>query len=149
MIMWIVWILVGLVGIIATFALVATLVGLSQPKNHTASRRLSLKQSPETIWAVITDHANEPQWQPYTQTVTKLPDRNGNEAWEFKPKGRGSPPMILVTTEKVAPTRMVRTIDDTKQVFSGRWEFTLTPADGGTRLTITEHGGTFLLFPLV
>ena len=134
------WILAGLVGLIVLFALAGFVAGLTQPKDHTASRGLLLKQTPEAIWAVITDYAKEPEWQPHSESVTKLDDRNGNEAWMHKHKGRGNPPMILVTTEKVVPTRLVRTIDDTKQMFTGRWEFALTPADGGTRLTITEHG---------
>jgi hypothetical protein len=74
------------------------------------------------------------------ERVSRLPDIDGKEAWEHKHKGAGNPPMTLITTEKIAPKRLVRTIDDSKKVFSGRWEFDLTPADGGTKITITENG---------
>lgn len=137
---WILVIVGGLVGLIVLFAVVAILVGLRYDKNHVASRSIRLKQTPDAIWAVITDHANEPSWQPHLKSSRRLPDRDGHEVWELQYKGAGNPPMTIETTESVPPHRLVGTIVDAKKVFSGRWEFTLTSADGGTQVTITENG---------
>lgn len=140
MLYWILGILGGLIGLVIVFALVVTVVGTNQPKTHVAARSLEVKQTPEAIWAVITDHASEPAWQPYVQSVKRMPDRDGREVWEVKYKGAGNPPMTLATTEKAPARRMVRTIDDAKKVFSGRWEFEIATSNGGSRVTITEHG---------
>jgi uncharacterized protein YndB with AHSA1/START domain len=130
----------GLIVLVALFALFATLVGKRQPVSHTVSRALRLNQSPETVWPVLADFEGQITWQPFLQSTRRLPDRDGKETWEMKYKGAGSPPMTLVVTESTPPRRLVRTIDDAKQVFSGRWEFDLTPVEGGCRLAITEFG---------
>lgn len=137
---WVLAIVAGFVGLIALFAVVAVLVGLRYDKNHVVSRTIRLKQPCETIWAVISDHANEPAWQPHVKSSRRLPDRDGHEVWELQHKGAGNPPMTLETTASAPPHRLVRTIADAKKVFSGRWEFTLTSAGGGTQVTITENG---------
>ncbi len=140
MLWWILGIIGGLIGLIVLFAIFATLVGMRQSKEHTVSRALTLKQSPEAVWAVISDLAGHTAWQPFLQYVKRLPDRDGKEAWDLKYKGAGAPPMTLVVTEKSPPSRLVRTIDDAKKVFSGRWEFDIKPTSGGSRVAITEHG---------
>lgn len=137
---WIAVICGGLIGLVVLFALLAVVVGLRFEKNHVASRTIRLRQSPETIWTVITDHANEPAWHSRIKTCTQLPDRDGHEAWEVQYKGAGNPPMTLTTTQSSRPNRLVRTIDDSKKVFSGRWEFILAGTPGGALVTITEHG---------
>jgi hypothetical protein len=38
---------------------------------------------------------------------------------------------------------MVTRIADPEQPFGGTWTFELAPADGGTRLTITERGEVY------
>ncbi len=140
MLWWILGIIGGLVGLIVLFAIFATLVGMRQSKDHTVSRALTLKQPPEAVWAVVSDHGGQAAWQPFLQHVKRLPDRDGKEAWELKHKGAGNPPMTLVVTEKTPPRRLVGTIDDAKKVFTGRWEFDLSPVDGGSRVAVTEHG---------
>jgi uncharacterized membrane protein len=137
---WILIIVGGLVGLMLLFAIVAVLVGLRYDKQHVALRSIRVKQTAEAVWEVIRNHGNEPAWQPQLKSVRRLPDHDGHEVWEIQYKGAGNPPMTLETTESMPPTRLVRTIADAKQVFSGRWEFALTPGDGGTQVTITEHG---------
>ncbi len=137
---WLLWILGGLVGLMALFMLLAYLVGLRQPIGHTVSRRLRLGQPPQAVWSIIRDHAREAEWNSRIKSVERKPDQDGHEVWRLHFTGAGNPPCTLETVEAEEPTRMVRTIVDDKKVFSGRWEFVITPADAGSILTLTEHG---------
>jgi len=135
----ILWIVAILVGFLILLGLFITFAGLRHSKHHVVARSIKLKQSPEAIWAVITDHANEPNWQQHMEVSKPLPEDNGKPVWEIRHKGPGNPPMKLTTLESIPPTKLVRRIDDAKKVYSGRWEYVLTPEYGGTKLTITEH----------
>ena len=135
----ILWIVVGLVGFLILLGLFITVAGLRHNKHHVVARSIKLKQSSEAIWGVITDHGNEPSWQPHMEVSKPLPEDNGKPVWEIRHKGPGNPPMKLTTIESIPPTKLVRTIDDAKKVYSGRWEYVLTPEYGCTKLTITEH----------
>lgn len=67
-----------------------------------------------------------------------MPSRAGIDVWqEVYADGET---LILETTERVPPARLVRTIADPDAMFSGRWEYQLAPTGTGSRLTITEHG---------
>lgn len=123
--------LAGLVGLIF-------LVGSWLPRQHVVARSITLDQSTDTIWRTITDFARVPSWQPRVVKVERLSDQHGRETWSETYKG--CPPLILETLESATARRLVRSIADTKKVFSGRWEFDLEPSGGGTRLTITEVG---------
>ena len=130
------WILVILA--ILVFILVAiALAGAMLPREHTVTRSIFLKQTPETVWAVITDHANEPKWRTDVTSIMRLPDRNGHELVEEKYKKGDT--MKVETVESQPPTRLVRDVVD-NPIFSGRWTYELTPQNGGTTVSITEHG---------
>lgn len=137
---WVLWIVGGLVGLIALFMLVAYLVGVRQPMAHDVTRRLRLRQRPQEVWEVLADHAGEPAWYHRVSRVERLPDRDGHETWRLHFKGAGNPPCVLETLEKAPPTRLVRSIVDEKKVFFGRWDFDVAPTDGGSIVTLTEHG---------
>lgn len=132
------WIAAGLIGLLILLGVIITVVGLLHNKQYQVSRSLSLKQSAEAIWSVITNHADEPNWQSHLERSKQLPDENGNPVWEIKHKGQGNPPMKLTTLESVPPTKLVRRIDDAKKVYTGWWEYQLSPESGATKLTISE-----------
>jgi len=46
------WVVIGIAGLAAVVALVA-LIGASLPRNHVASRSLTLRRAPAEIWPVI------------------------------------------------------------------------------------------------
>jgi uncharacterized protein YndB with AHSA1/START domain len=134
--LWI-WILVA-VGIVVGIFAVILLIGCYLPRSHQVTRTLSLKQSPDTLWQVITDYANMPSWHANVLKVEKQPDKNGHEVWKETYKGNYG--LFLETTEQSPPTRLVRTIADDNGPFTGRWEFLVTAVDGGCKLSITEFG---------
>lgn len=131
------WILAG-VGIVGGALLAIFVGGCFLPRSHQVSRTIALQQPPEAVWQTITDFPNAPSWNANVAKIEKMPDRNGHEVWKEDYKNGYT--LTLETTEATPTTRLVRTIADVGGPFTGRWEFVLTPAAGGCRMTITEFG---------
>jgi hypothetical protein len=130
------WLIIVL-AVLMFFLVAVALAGAMLPQRHTVTRTITLKQSPEAVWAVITDHANEPQWRHDLASVTKLADRNGHELVLEKYKNGDS--MKIETVESQAPARLVRDVVD-NSMFSGRWTYTLKAVPEGTSISINETG---------
>ncbi len=130
-------ILVTLAGALGLVALSAA-IGLFLPRDHTASRSLRTRQTPEAVWQTITDFQNEPRWLSEVVSVERLSASDGREVW--RETYRSGDSLTMETVETVPPRRLVRRITDEGGPFSGRWEFEITPLPDGSRLNITEHG---------
>ncbi|MBS1789900.1 MAG: SRPBCC family protein [Acidobacteria bacterium] len=131
------WVL-GLLGLLVLIGIVVIVIGNFLPEQHVASRTLTLRQSPETTWQVITDFANQPKWHPDMKNVERLADRNGHTVWQEEVAGMKIP---LETLETEAPKKLVRRIASDDLGFGGDWEYIITPTiEGGCQLTVTEHG---------
>lgn len=131
------WFLAFLVLVIAV-AVSATIVGTRLPADHVASRTLPVAAPVDTVWALISDFERQPNWRDGLRDVRPLASRAGVDVWEEVYTNGET--MSLATTERTPPTRLVRTIADADEMFSGRWEYDLAPAGSGSRLTITERG---------
>lgn len=131
------WLLL-IAGVIVALIACVGIAGALLPEEHHASRTLVTKQTPETIWAAINDHANEPAWRSDIQNVTSLGDRNGKPVWQENYKDGNK--VALITTESQPPTRMVRELTDLEGPFSGRWEIDIKPTPTGSNVTVTEIG---------
>src|SRR5262245_813906 len=117
---------------------VVLVIGYRLPREHVASRTLVSKQSPEALWAVITDHAREPSWRPGLKKVERTWDARRWEVWRETYSSGDT--LSLATAEFQPPARMVRLITDENIPFGGRWEYKVEPEKGGgSRLTITEY----------
>jgi uncharacterized protein YndB with AHSA1/START domain len=126
-------------GLLAGLVSVATIVGCFMPRRHVAARTLTLRQPPPAVWAVIRDGQTYPEWWGLIKSVTRLPDRDGKEVWQLDYKDGNR--FELRVDEADEPRRLVLRIDDAKKLFEGTWDYALEPAgDGGSRLTLTEHG---------
>lgn len=131
------WIL-GIVGVLVLAGIIIFLIGSFLPEDHVASKTLTLRQPPETVWQVISDFANQPKWNPEMKSVERLPDRNGHAVWQEEMSGMKIP---LETLETEAPKKLVRRIASEDLGFGGDWEYIITPTiEGGSQLTITERG---------
>lgn len=131
------WI-IGIVGLLVLAGIVVFIIGSFLPENHVASKTLTLKQSPETVWQVVTDFASQPKWNPEMKSVERLADRNGHAVWQEEMSDMKIP---LETLETEAPKKLVRRIASDDLGFGGDWEYMITPTgDGGCQLTITENG---------
>jgi hypothetical protein len=110
--------------------------GAMLPLGHIASRKMKLNQTPEAVWQAINTHPEE--WRPELKSIAKLPDSNGHPAWQEEYKDGMK--LILQDTESIPPKKLVRTVHDSGNMFSGQWIFEITPVPGGSVLQITERG---------
>lgn len=134
--MWLLWIGGGLVALIVVLALAFALIGRGVPSEHVASCSVRLKQSPESVWAVIADVAAYPSWAWNVSRVEKLADRSGHDVWK-QVMGRNA--FVLETTRIEPPRLLERTIAEDK-MFGGTWTYELVQEVGGTRVKLTERG---------
>jgi uncharacterized protein YndB with AHSA1/START domain len=133
------WIFLGL----AAVAIVVLVIGWLLPKDHAAARVGRYHQTPDQIWAAITDVDAMPSWREGLKSVKRLPDRSGLPAHiEYTSAGE----LSLETVEMAPPRRLVRRIADPKLPFGGTWTYEIESAADGATLRITENG--FVTNPL-
>lgn len=130
---WIVWVFLMLVSAVV----LVVLIGWLLPKNHVATRVGRYRQSPETIWAAITDVDAMPSWREGLKSVKRLPDRNGLPV-HLEVTSSGEMPME--TIEMTPPRKLVSRIAGSKLPFGGTWTFEIAPVADGATLRITENG---------
>jgi len=127
-------VLLGLIGLVA----VAALVGLSLPRTHRATSRITLQKPPTEVWATVRDlSALLGTWQDL-QSAHRLPDQGGKEVWEQKAGGFS---MRLIVEAADPPRRLVTRIDTADDApFGGQWTYQLEADGAGTQVTVTEEG---------
>src|SRR2546425_4713610 len=103
---WIVIVVAVLLGV----PTLVTSVGSLLPKAHSASRRATFHQSPETLWRLLTDYAAMPSWRPDFRAIERLPDRDGHAV--YQETDRHGRKLLLQTVEAVPPRRLVGRIAD-------------------------------------
>lgn len=130
--------LIRIVLVLVVIVLAVVVAGALLPEEHHASRTLITKQSAQTLWDTINNHATEPEWRTDVASVTSLGERDGKPVWQENYKDGNK--VTLMTTEAKPPTRMVRELTDLEGPFSGRWEIDITPTAAGSNITITEIG---------
>jgi hypothetical protein len=124
--------------IVISFVLAVSVVGLFLPRGHVVARTITLHQSPDVIWQVITDFGAAPSWRPNLIRVEQLPAHQGLPLW--REHYQGGDALTLATVESISPARLVREIADPDLPFGGRWVYEIAPREDSSRVTITEHG---------
>jgi hypothetical protein len=130
------WLLIIVLFIVALL-IVVVLIGSLLSRDHTASRANHYNQSPEAIWAAITDVDSMPSWREGLKSIQHLPSANGLPA-HLEVTSMGTIP--YQTTEMAPPSRLVRRISGSQLPFGGSWTFEIVPAGSGATLRITENG---------
>lgn len=110
------------------------LIGYALPAKTTISRSITLKQSPEAVFAVLADLPHLAEWNRNTEKVEMLPPINGKEA--SRQTFKGGMTMTIVTAESAPPHRLVRAMGDGGGPFIGSWTYEISPA--GSRVVLTE-----------
>jgi uncharacterized protein YndB with AHSA1/START domain len=131
------WIAAALITVAGLVLGVLALLGARLPREHVATRRVTLARSPEEVFAVVRDFAGAPSWRTDVKRVEVLV---GDRGVRFREESRhGSIAMEVV--EDVPPRRLVTRIADDGLPFGGTWTYELGPTDaGGTAITIMERG---------
>jgi uncharacterized protein YndB with AHSA1/START domain len=138
------WITLGVVGLLAFFMAVMYVLGKRLPEEHVASAAITLKQPQGVVWEAVSNIADHKHWVKGLTKLERLPDRDNHPVWRQQ-MGRNS--FVLEISELQPPTRMVGTIADEAQFFSGNWEYVLSPEGAGTKVTLTERGRVKLAIP--
>jgi hypothetical protein len=124
-------------AIIVGAGLIVVLSGFLLPKQHVASRAITLHRKPEDLFHLISDFKAAPSWRPDVREVESLPPLGGQI--RYRENGtNGSITMEIV--ESNPPSRMVTRIADKGLPFGGIWIFDVSPTTEGCRLNITERG---------
>jgi uncharacterized protein YndB with AHSA1/START domain len=131
------WIAIGIVGGIIGLIVLVAIVGALLPARHICSRRVTLKQPPQTIWDTLVDVDNFPAWRKDVTKVERLADHDGHPVHR---EHCGGMIITMEQMEAIPAKRLVGRISDKSLPFGGGWTYELQPLDGGTRLTITETG---------
>lgn len=130
------WVLIVIGGLVALIAL-AAIVGMFMPKGHVATHDMRLPQPPDSVWAVITDFAKQPEWFSEVKSSERAGDVNGHPAWR---ENYGGFTAVMETSVWEPPRRLVRVLHSDNSGFRGSWTWELSPDGAGTRLVITERG---------
>ena len=123
--------LIAVVGVLA-------LIGMSLPRSHRASSRITLRKPIGEVWNAVRDLGTLQGTWSELKSARRLPDEAGREVWQ---QNAGGFAMRLIIEQATPPSRLVTRIDAAPDAaFGGTWTYDLTPADGGTQLTVTEDG---------
>ena len=126
------------VGALIALVMIAFVVGMLLPRDHVAGSSIVVPQPADTVWRTVRDIGGVTAWWSDVSSSQRVADSAGREVWEQKASGFT---MRLIVTEDVPPRRLVMTIDTTADAaFGGTWTYEITPADGGTRVSVTEAG---------
>jgi uncharacterized protein YndB with AHSA1/START domain len=131
------WILIGAL-VLAGILILVVIVGALLPKQHVASRSITLNAAPETVWNLI---SGPPAWRPDLKSYEELPPRNGHRLWRETDKHGQT--ITYEVVESAAPRHLVTKIADPKLPFGGTWSYEITQNGAGSSLTITENGEVY------
>jgi uncharacterized protein YndB with AHSA1/START domain len=134
------WILI-VVGALLAVVLVTMLVGAFMPREHVAASFITLRQPPDSVWQVVRDLGAAPEWWSGLESSQRasLESEGGQERWIQKMKSGSELPILVVRED---PPRLLVTRIDVPDdaTFGGTWTYEIEPADGGSRVTVTENG---------
>ncbi len=111
-------------------------LGSRQPAQHAVTRSIYVPQSPEQVYARISNVTALPQWRPEVKSVTVLPNIGEHMQWQENYK-MGNLRFELM--EDNAPLERIARISDPSSPFQGDWTYELTPKGSGTTVSITER----------
>lgn len=104
-------------------------------KAYTATT--TIEASPETIWAVLTDAASYPEWDPSVERIEgRIASGEKVTAYTKLAPGRAFPATV---SEFVPGRRMAWSSGMPLGLFKGERTFTLTPQGNSTEFTLREE----------
>jgi hypothetical protein len=103
------------------------------------SATTQIAASPEQVWAVLADLASYPQWNPLFREASGQLSAGNKITLKSVHPVNGRTTTVKVSVLAAEPARELRWGSSLPGIISGEHSFTLTPADGGTRLVQTEN----------
>jgi uncharacterized protein YndB with AHSA1/START domain len=132
------WVLI-VGGTLLGLGVLVTLVGLALPREHHVSSQVTLRQPPESVWAVVRDMGKTATWWPDVKDVRRQIGTENREVW-VETAGNGFA-MSLEVTREVPPSELQTTIlTEAGAPFGGSWTQRIEPTEKGSIITVTEDG---------
>ena len=129
-------IILSLLAALVLAVLLIALIGWRLPSQHSATRSIVVKKTPDRVYAVARDFASMPKWRTDVSEV-KVTESNGRV--NFREEGKHGT-VNYELAEDVPGQRMVTRITDTDLGYAGKWTYVFAAEGANTRLTITEDG---------
>lgn len=102
------------------------------------SAATQIAASPDQVWAVLADLASYPQWNPlFREASGQLSAGNKITLKSIHPVN-GRTMTVKASVLAAEPAKELRWRSSLPAIMTGEHSFTLTPAEGGTRLVQTE-----------
>ena len=138
---WLKWIAIA-AGVLALMVLIVLGIGASLPVSHTATVSLRLDASPDSVWRVVRDLGDYPDWWPDVISAEARTGTEGREVWLHE--NSYGEKMPLLVEESREPNLLVTRIADENLPFGGTWTYRIEPVpQGGSRITVTEEGEVY------
>ena len=123
--------------VLIVVAVAAYLYALSIPAHQTHTRTTTLKQTPEVVFALLTDLPNFPTWNRNMVKIEMIPPVDGKEA--TRQTFKGNMQMTIITSESTPPKHLVRSMGDNSGPFEGSWTYDISPIADGSQIILTEQ----------
>jgi uncharacterized protein YndB with AHSA1/START domain len=136
------------VGVLVLLVAAIAAIGMMLPQNHVAARTVRVRQTPEQVFAIISDVEKMPTWREDVTRVEILPVDDGRMM--FREHGSDAVTYRVETSEP--PRRRVVRIADGNLPYGGTWTYDVTPVSAApaagrgaalTQITITERGEVY------
>ena len=127
------------IGALVVLVAVVALIGMMLPQNHVAARMVRVRQTPDQVFAIISDVEKVPTWRTDVTRVEILPADNGHMMF----REHGSDAVTYRVEASEPPRRRVVRIADANLPYGGTWTYEVTPLAPLTQITITERGEVY------
>lgn len=112
-----------IIGVLVLLVAVVALIGMMLPQNHVAARMVRVRQTPEQVFAIISDVEKVPTWRADVTRVEILPFENGRMMF----REHGSDAVTYRVEASEPPRRRVVRIADTNLPYGGTWTYDVMP----------------------
>lgn len=112
-------------------------IGMMLPEHHIAKAEITVRSPPFEVAQLIRDIEGHPRWRSEV-TEIKVVERNATQV-RYVEQSRDDTIAFQFKEERPG-TRFRNTIVEPNFPFSGYWVIQVNPLDGGTAISIEEHG---------
>ena len=125
------------VGVLVLLVVGVVVMGALLPKRHVVARSAAFKTSPEKLYALID---GDQSWRPDVKACEVFSEDRKQFQRETSRNGQT---VLYALQDARPPIGITRRIATEGLPYGGSWSFVLEPADGGTRVRITEDGEVY------
>ena len=125
-------------GVLVLLVAGVVVIGVMLPKRHVVERSAIFKASPEKLFALI---AGNQDWRPDVKSCELITGESGKQ-FQRETSTHGET-ILYELQQRRPPLEIQRRIATENLPYGGTWSFVLDPANGETRVRITEDGEVY------